>query len=143
MASSTARMEVAHRSARSGPTAATESSMGLRNVTTELATIMTAFVRATVSVSLGACGSHKTAPQARISATPRLTSGQPIAQIVTDSETGVKSAYDQLGTLKARYDPGTNLTYDPQGRAVCRGNNIIAMALDFVDRTAANSPPRG
>ena len=71
------------------------------------------------------------------------TAGQPIAQIVTDSETGVKSAYDQFGTLKARYDPGTNLTYDHQGRAVCRGNNIIAMAVDCVGRTAANSPPRG
>jgi len=73
-----------------------------------------------------------------------LTSaGQLVAKIVTDTETGVKVAYDRLGTLKARYDPRENITYDPQGRAVCRGNNLIAMALDFVDRTAANSPPRG
>ena len=69
--------------------------------------------------------------------------GKLITKIVTDSETGVMSAYDDLGTIRARYDPRENITYDPQGRAVCRGNNIIAMALDCVGRTAANSPPRG
>jgi hypothetical protein len=71
------------------------------------------------------------------------TSREPVAKIVTSIESGVKAAYDRLGTLKARYNPRTDITYDPQGRAVCRGNNLIAMALDFVDRTAANSPPRG
>ena len=71
------------------------------------------------------------------------TSREPVATIKTNTQTGVKSAYDRLGTLKARYNSRENITYDPQGRAVCRGNNLIAMALDFVDRTAANTPPRG
>jgi hypothetical protein len=75
--------------------------------------------------------------------TVRTIAGNHVATIKTNTQTGVKSAYDELGTLKARYNPRENITYDPQGRAVCRGNNIIAMALDCVGRTAANSPPRG
>ena len=75
--------------------------------------------------------------------TVRTPACKRIAKIVTDHETGVKSAYDELGTLMARYNPRADITYDHQGRAVSRGNSLIAMALDCGGRTAANSPPRG
>lgn len=69
--------------------------------------------------------------------------GKLIAQVVTDTETGVKSGYDRLGHLHARYNPGTDITYDHRGRAVSRGNSIIAVVFDGVGWTSANSSPPG
>ena len=75
--------------------------------------------------------------------TVRSSAGKLVAKIVTNHETGMKSAYDELGTLKATYNPRADISYDHRERAVSRGNSLIAMALDCVGRTAANSPPRG
>jgi hypothetical protein len=71
------------------------------------------------------------------------TASKPVATLKTNMQTGVKSAYDRLGTLKARYNPRENITYDPQGRAVSRGNSLIAMALDCFGKTDADSTPPG
>jgi len=69
--------------------------------------------------------------------------GKLITKIVTDSETGVMSAYDDLGTIRARYDPRENITYDHLERAVSRGNSIIAIACNCFPMAAANSTPPG
>jgi hypothetical protein len=73
----------------------------------------------------------------------RTRDGKIIAKNVTNHETGVKSAYDRLGMLNTRYDCRGNITYDHRGRAVSKGNTIIAMAFDCVGKTAANSTPLG
>jgi hypothetical protein len=62
----------------------------------------------------------------------RSRSGRVIAKIVTNHRTGVKTAYDLIGTLKATYNPRTNRTYDHEGVLVSKGDTMVAVVLNCV-----------
>jgi len=58
--------------------------------------------------------------------------GKPVATIRSDSKSGVRSGYDNLGSYKGKFDPRKNITYDNKGRPVSRGNSLPAVIVDCI-----------
>jgi len=58
--------------------------------------------------------------------------GKPVATIRTNTESGVQTGYDNLGSYKGKFDPRRNLTLDHKGRQVSRGNSLPAVIVDCI-----------